>query len=198
MRGIKTMLDILYPRRCPICESILVPKGDLICRPCYEELPFVKEPCCKKCGKPLGNIEKEYCYDCEKKTFHYEMGYGLWIYNDKMKRSMTAFKYHGKREYAEFFGQQLLLRYSKWIESIEIDVIVPVPIHSKKLRQRGYNQARLLAEFVGNGMGIPMEEVLERCINTKPQKILDNRERVYNLQHAFRINLINEFLFLVE
>ncbi len=193
MRGFKGVLDFLYPKRCPICENIVMPKGKLICRGCFEELPFVTEPCCKKCGKPLGNEEKEYCYDCEKRTFHYEMGYGLWIYDEKMKRSMSAFKYKGKKEYAEFFGQQLVNRYKKWIKATGIQVIVPVPIHSKKLRTRGYNQAGLLADIVGNELSIPVEGVLERCINTRPQKVLDNKERIYNLQHAFRLNPLNKF-----
>ncbi len=193
MRGLKVVLDFLYPKRCPICENIVIPKGRLICKICYDELPFVVEPRCKKCGKPLGNMEKEYCYDCEKKTFHYESGYGLWIYDGKMKNSMSAFKYRGKREYADFFGQQLLLNYKNWIQAIGIQVIVPVPVHNKKLRKRGYNQAELLAEIVGSGTGIPVEEQLERCINTKPQKVLDNRERIYNLQNAFRINRKKKF-----
>ena len=193
MKGLKLILDLLYPKRCPICENIVIPKGNLICRACYEGLPFVKEPCCAKCGKPLGNMEKEYCYDCEKRTFHYERGYGLWTYDKQMKNSISAFKYRGKREYADFFGQQLLLRYETWIRFIGIEVIIPVPIHSKKLRTRGYNQAGILAEIVGAGTNLPVEEVLERCINTRPQKVLDNRERIYNLQNAFRINSKKNF-----
>ena len=193
MRGLKAILDFLYPKRCPICERIVIPKGELICRVCYEELPYVREPRCKKCGKPLGIMEKEYCYDCEKRVFHYEMGYGLWLYDRKMKNSMSAFKYRGKSEYADFFGEQLLLHYKDWIQSTGIQVVVPIPIHSKKLRIRGYNQAGLLAKIVGTGTLLPVEEVLERCINTRPQKVLDNRERIYNLQNAFRITPNHNF-----
>lgn len=193
MRGGKTILDFLYPQRCPICEQIVIPKGALICKECYKTLPFIEEPRCMKCGKPLESMEKEYCYDCEKRTFHYEYGYGLFRYNEQMKRSLSAFKYHGKREYAEFYGQQLLIHFKEWIVSVGIQVIVPVPVHKKKKRMRGYNQAALLAAIVAKGTGIPLAEALERSINTLPQKVLDNRERIYNLQNAFRVHSRNEF-----
>ncbi len=193
MKGFKLLLDLLYPRRCPICQQIVMPKGEYICRTCFEELPFVREPRCRQCGKPLGDMEKEYCYDCEKRAFHYEYGYGLWIYNEKMKRSLSAFKYQGKREYAEFYGEQLLLHYGDWIQSVGIQVVVPVPVHIRKLKTRGYNQAALVAEIVAKELHLPLEEVLMRCINTKPQKSLDNRERIYNLQHAFCLNTSNNF-----
>ena len=183
------ILDLIYPRRCPICQQIVLPKGALVCGECYAELKLVEEPRCMKCGKPIGQEEREYCYDCQKRQFHYEYGYGMWIYDKKMQHSIAAFKYKNKREYCDFYVSELVRHYKEKILRMEVDVLVPVPIHTKKLRKRGYNQAALLAEGVGKQLGIPVEsELLLRTKNTLPQKALDDRERFRNLLEAFQIN----------
>ena len=64
-------IDLLFPRRCPVCDGIVMPKGRLICPDCVRVLSFVKDPVCKKCGKELFSSEMEYCFDCvkHKRTF---------------------------------------------------------------------------------------------------------------------------------
>jgi predicted nucleic acid-binding Zn ribbon protein len=61
----QAILDLIYPVRCPVCGEIVVPKGEKICTPCKEALPYIHEPRCMKCSKPLEMEEKEYCSDCE-------------------------------------------------------------------------------------------------------------------------------------
>lgn len=183
------ILDFIYPRRCPVCQEIIMPKGELVCADCYLELKLVKDPRCMKCGKPIDQEEKEYCFDCQKRQFHYEYGYGMWVYDEKMQHSIAAFKYKNKREYGDFYVSELLRHYQEKIRRMEVDVIVPVPVHAKKLRKRGYNQAALLAKGVGDALGIAVEtNLLVRTKNTLPQKTLDDRERFRNLSEAFGIN----------
>ena len=75
------ILDILYPVRCPVCADIVVPKDRRICFGCEKKLNFISEPRCKKCSKPIEQDQKEYCSDCERKDYHFEYGYSLWVYN---------------------------------------------------------------------------------------------------------------------
>jgi predicted amidophosphoribosyltransferase len=98
--------------------------------------------------------EKEYCSDCERKTYHFDKGFAVWVYDDKMRQSIADFKYHGKKENAKFYIDEIIRRYGDEIKMIKPDVITPVPIHRSKLLERGYNQAELLAKGVGKNLDI--------------------------------------------
>ena len=183
------LLTMLYPVRCPICGEIIIPKGNKICSGCKEKLLYIKEPKCKKCGKPLDQEEQEYCGDCERKHFHYDRGYAVWIYDEVMKRSVSAFKYHNKREYADFYITEIIRLYKNQFQKLSPDVIVPVPIHRSKFWERGYNQADILARGIGKELELPvLSELLIRNKRTLPQKKLSDKERLLNLSEAFELN----------
>jgi ComF family protein len=161
----------------------------MICPSCKEGLPYIKEPRCKKCSKPIEQEEKEYCSDCERKNYHFDKGYALWVYNDDMRRSIADFKYHGKKEYAKFYINEIIRLYGKNIEKLSPDVIAPIPIHPSKYLKRGYNQADILARGIGKEMGIPvLSQLLLRNKKTLPQKKLSDKERLSNLLEAFQFN----------
>ncbi|MDF2511655.1 MAG: hypothetical protein K0S04_1521 [Herbinix sp.] len=183
------ILDIIYPVRCPICGEIVVPKGNKICPPCKEKLRYVGEPRCMKCGKPLELEEKEYCNDCERKAYHFDRGYAVWAYSDKMKQSIANFKYHSKKEYAEFYIEEVIENYIDKINRMQVNAIVPIPIHRSKYLERGYNQADILAKGIGKKTGITViSDLLLRNRKTMPQKELSDVERLKNLSGAFGWN----------
>lgn len=82
-------LDLLYPRRCPVCSEIVMPKGNLICPDCMEKLAFVRRPVCKCCGKEIVSLEAEYCFDCTRHPHSFDSGMALINYNDTASRSMA-------------------------------------------------------------------------------------------------------------
>ena len=100
----KVLIDLVYPRRCPICREIVLPKGTYICEGCTQKVTLVKQPSCMKCGKPLAIMEQEYCYDCVRHSHHYKRGFAVYVYDDVMRQSLGDFKFRGKREYADFFA----------------------------------------------------------------------------------------------
>ena len=182
----KTILNILFPRRCPVCGEITEPAGSLICPSCFRELSFVKSPTCKKCGKEILNETMEYCEDCISHRHVFEHGVALLNYDEKARASMVQIKYKNKREYLDFYGAALAARYEKQIRRMQADAIVPVPIHRSRRRRRGFNQAELLAEVMGERLGIPvMPDALVRSKRTLPQKELSAAERLKNLSGAF-------------
>lgn len=186
---IQAILDIIYPVRCPICTEIVIPKGNFICSSCKEKLPYVREPKCMKCGKPIDFMEKEYCSDCQRKRYHYDKGYALWVYNEALKHSIARYKYHSKKEYAKFYIQEMLQLYGDKIIQLAPDVIVPVPIHRSKRLERGYNQADILAKGIGKTLNIPViSDLIIRNKKTLPQKKLSGAERLRNLSEAFQLN----------
>lgn len=177
--------DLLFPRRCPVCGGVAMPKGRLICPACLKQLSFVSSPACMKCGKEIGSREQEYCADCIRRKKSFTRGFALLNYDSRAAVSMAAVKYHNKREYLDFYARAAALRFKKQFRQAGIQVIVPVPVHASRLKTRGFNQAAVLAEKLSAELGIPWEELLIRVKKTDPQKSLGSAERLKNLRGAF-------------
>ncbi|EOS25748.1 comF family protein [Lachnospiraceae bacterium 3-1] len=184
-------LHLLFPPRCPFCDEVLFhslfAKGELICGECKHKLEYVREPACSRCGKPLEDERQEYCYDCGRKTFEYTQGKALWVYKGIVRDSLYRFKYHNRQEYAEYYSSELIREYGEWINKCNIQAVVPIPLSKKRLRQRGFNQAALVARKIGKKMNLPVFcDVLLRIKDTKAQKELNDEERKNNLKRAFK------------
>jgi ComF family protein len=105
-----------------------------------------------------------------------------------VKESVYRLKYSNRREYAISYAQELARVYGGWIEEKGVEALVPIPLHPKRQRRRGYNQAQLIARELGRLLDIPVEtKLLKRVINTRPQKELNDKERKNNLKKAFKI-----------
>lgn len=181
----RTAADLLFPRRCPVCGGVAMPKGRLICPACLKQLSFISSPACMKCGKEIGSRDQEYCTDCIRRKKSFERGFALLNYDSRAAASMAAVKYHNKREYLDFYARAAALRFGKQFRQVGIQVIVPVPVHASRLKTRGFNQAAVLAERLSAELEIPWEELLIRVKKTDPQKSLGSAERLKNLRGAF-------------
>ena len=180
-------MNIIFPRRCPLCDDIIIPYGKLICPQCRKNLNYVKEPVCMKCGKPLKN-DNEYCHDCLVIKHYFSRGFAIFEYKS-IKQSLYRFKYKNRQEYACFYGKEIAKSLGEQILALKPDGLVPVPLHPAKLKSRGYNQAQLLAESIGKELNIPVySNIIRRVKNTVPQKELDNRQRQNNLKKAFKMS----------
>ncbi len=183
---IENILNVFYPRCCPVCQKILKDQNRMICPECENKLHPVGHPRCFLCGKPVN--EGEYCRDCEKHPHLFDQGRGIFIYDELMRRSVTRYKYYGCREYGDFyaaamyrFGRNELLRWKP-------QLIVPVPVHKTKLRMRGFNQSQYLAEGISRYSQIPTDSDLVHKIHKTPsQKKLNAVQRRKNLETAFLV-----------
>lgn len=175
---------MLFPTRCPVCDEIVTPLGEKICLGCMEKLKLLTPPWCMRCGKKL-KTEGEFCEDCRKKTHLFTKGRALYEYGS-VAPSIYRMKYAGRREYAEFFGEEMGRYLKHFIAQVQPDGIVPIPLHKKRLNKRGYNQATLLARALGSYLGIPVyDQILRRTKNTAPLKLQNPLERQNNLKKAF-------------
>ena len=193
-------LDILYPRHCPVCHEITVPWGKKICDTCREKLKPIYGPRCFCCSKPLQKAEQEYCKDC-KKTRQFQQGLGIFPYSTLLQNSLFQLKYGKRQEYGSFYGEFAAYYSREKIEKWGIDIIIPIPLHPRRLEKRGYNQAGIIAEALGKQLEISVEEkILKRQKNTKPQKELNHQERQKNMKNAFvvRKKLNGENILLVD
>ena len=103
------LVGLLFPRRCPVCHEVVEDPGELACDICRTRLVRVRDPFCGKCGKPLAAEEQEYCGDCMRKKHAYDRGRAAFVYEEWMRRSIAQYKYGGRREYAEFYAEEILL-----------------------------------------------------------------------------------------
>lgn len=156
----------------------------------------MRQPTCRRCGKELLSEQVEYCFDCSRHKRSFESGVALFNYNDAARRSMAAVKYRNKREFLDFYAEVLAYRYHYTIRNWHPDVLIPIPVHPSRRRQRGFNQAeelakrlaKKLAERPDNIREIPVEtKLLFRSKKTTPQRELNPQQRLENLQKAFTI-----------
>ena len=182
------MLSFLFPPICPLCAKELLDKGEHICKSCSKKQIFIKEPTCYSCGKPMKNHEKEYCSDCRQHPKNFERGMGLCIYQKPVTNSLAAIKYKNERKFVKYYLEEIQKRKYRDLLQLKIDVIIPVPIHRKKRRKRGFNQAEIFANGIAEMLNKPMyTKIVERIHDTKKQ--LNPGERKSNLKKAFRGNL---------
>lgn len=183
-----SLWELLFPEKCILCEDVLARGVRGVCSSCRGKLPYITEPRCKHCGKPVSSVRQEYCSGCDARISRscLDGGLVLWEYTDAMKRVMADFKYGGCEGRADFFAEELAVNYGGRFKAWGIQAIVPVPLHRRKMWFRGYNQAESLALALGEKLRIPVESgCLKRTRYTKPQKGLDSRQRRNNLRHAF-------------
>ncbi|NSJ85192.1 ComF family protein [Blautia hansenii] len=184
---------MLYPRRCPVCHDIAVPGGSRICNVCREKLKPITGPRCFRCSKPLKREEQEYCKDC-RKTRLFDQGIGIFPYGSVLQESLFKLKYGKRQEYGSFYGQIAAVYSREIIRNWGVEIIIPIPLHRKRMEKRGYNQAELIAEALGKTLCIPVDSrLMKRKVNTRPQKELDYRERKQNMKNAFFLKGENRY-----
>ncbi|MCR4896408.1 MAG: ComF family protein [Lachnospiraceae bacterium] len=177
-------LQLLFPRRCPVCDRIVTPFGEQICTECIPKLPPLAPPWCMRCGKKLLK-EEPLCEACRKEEPVFVRGRAVYDYRGAVL-PIYRFKYGGRREYADFFGRQTALYLGEYIKGTGAEALIPVPLHKKRFRTRGYNQAYEYAKAISRYTGIPVrKDLLKRVKNTVPMKLLSPLQRQNNLKKAF-------------
>lgn len=180
--------ELLFPRRCPVCDDIVRPWGALCCPVCKKKLRYLGANYCMKCGKGLSVQEVEYCSDCKKYPHAFLRGRSLYQY-ESVAGAIFRFKYHGRQEYADFWAEELYRYLGRDILAMQADALVPVPLHKSRLLERGYNQAELLAQALSKRIEVPCRtNLVFRCKKTLPQKQLNYAERQNNLKNSFKLS----------
>ena len=189
--GIYNMFtDLFYPRRCAVCDEVIPFGGSLVCDK-HTDLPYVESPVCMLCGKEIDSQERELCLDCEKHFRNFDRGFPVFNYVEPVQARVLAIKYHNKLEYCDFYGKVMADKVRPYVKRYGIDVVTCVPVHKRKLRQRGYNQAEILARVVASELGLPLRtDMLQRKVYTTPQKKLNNLERANNIKESMMVGKI--------
>lgn len=192
---IHTARKILYPDCCPGCGKVLEMDQEGFCPQCRTDIHPAKEPSCKCCGRPLGNETEAYCTDCKKTTHLFRQNKAYCTYQGGAKQAMYRFKYGNARWVGEWFAKALVKEQGEWLRFRQPEIIIPVPVHPRKKRERGYNQAEVLANFLAEYYGKiskegcpPVVPLVRRSRYTTPQKELSVTLRRKNLKKAFKLD----------
>lgn len=176
---------LLWPEICPFCFKA---SAGGICKECRKKTDGlrIRGPVCLKCGKPVRYKEQEYCHDCGHTYHYYDRGAALWLHREPVSTSVYRFKYQNQRVFAKYYAGEMAAHMGELVRRWRPEVLVPVPLHPRRRRKRGYNQAALLARELGSQWGLPVGRNLVRRVRyTEPQKELNPGNRKKNLESAF-------------
>lgn len=169
MKILDLIAHLLYPWKCVFCESVL--KDTDICRECEEKLPYTvgdsamqKFPFIDKCVSPL-------------------------YYKDKVRASVHQYKFGGCSAYSRRYAALMSDCVENNLDCRSIDVISWIPLSKKRLRQRGYDQARLLAEEIAAKTGLPCRQLLQKVKNNSAQSLTrDAKQRRENVAGVYALD----------
>ena len=187
---INYILKFVFPEKCIICRNVLPLsfEDNILCKYCENNTPFLKENLCTKCGKPISE-GYHLCSLCETRSQIFDIGFSAFEYSI-LKSSIAHFKYQKYQNDGEKFSK-LMIDYAKLYHKDIIektDIILPVPLSNKKLKDRGFNQADLLGKYLATGFNKQYyTDILVRAINTLPQNSLNPQQRAKNIKDAFKI-----------
>ncbi len=181
------VLDLIFPNRCPFCGR-LTGREAKVCGECRSILPLVREPACVSCGKEIIRSGELFCPDCKGNDHYFIKNRSLYRYEGDVKRALQGVKYRRRKTDCYAIGRHMGDEMADYIRTLNIDGIVPIPLSKGRMKERGYNQAAILAKCLSEASNVPLyDDYLVRVKNTLPQKNLSLRERENNVKSAFHI-----------
>ncbi|MFA5087699.1 MAG: ComF family protein [Candidatus Omnitrophota bacterium] len=196
---LKGLGDLVFPHHCFLCRRHIpyASPSSSLCLSCQSSIKKNIPPFCEKCSRPLQeeHRDKPLCQECQKTHPHFDSAWGACLYNGQLRKLIHLFKYGNKVSLRHYFSGLIFSFLSTYhIDTKRYNLLVPIPLHAVRLRERGYNQAQLLSEVLGQKLAITQSSHnLIRVRNTCNQAILRQKERWTNIQGAFRIKHYSQF-----
>lgn len=186
------IFDFIFPASCSFCRSPVkdseIPR---FCDECWSDFSPLRGPICPSCGRPFGSPETliespEYeCLSCRKAPPHYDQALAAGLFEGPLREAIHIYKYRPLRSLGKYLSHWMAGQVRM---TVPLDVAMPVPLHKKRLRLRGFNQSLLLAHGVSERFMIPLNyDNLIRSRDTRPQVELSGSERAENVRGAFSL-----------
>ncbi len=192
----KTFMEFVFPRICCFCSSELQKSKIDLCLDCKNSLPFVQDRC-YQCGLRLEKInEAILCEKCQNKVPPFSRLCALFSYDPPVTKLVTGLKFNNQLAYGRILSDLLIEAVeTQWYKNTPLpDAIIPMPLHIKRLRTRGYNQSMELLQAFKKQNKIPiLHRHCFRKKQTKKQSGLNAERRRHNLKEAFHVELPQAF-----
>ena len=163
-----------------------VGKVHYLCDDCWEQIELLKPPWCQICGLPCWSIV---CADCREHPPLFGKLRAIAFYEPTLREAVHLMKYEKKQVISKHLNQLLQTHLPEDLASIDYDFLLPIPLHTNRLRQRGFNQAEQIAQGVAQVWGVPVRtDILFRIRDTVPLSSLESyEERMKNIAGAFEV-----------
>ena len=186
-----SLFDLLFPRRCAGCLSAwLLARQGFWCDKCLEQLLWIKSPLCPCCGRPFlkSSFPADHlCGECLLKAPPFSSARSAVQHSGLVRDRINQLKFGAKLYWVPPLAE-LLEKTVRGDRRITADYIIAVPLHTRRLRQRGFNQAALIAKALGRRISLPVRfDILSRSEWTEPQTRLSRQERLQNVKNAFLV-----------
>lgn len=183
---LKNIHHLLFPSSCVLCGARAA-GGEFFCGGCRGALP-VLGPACARCAAPLvtGGAPDAVCGDCQQRPPAFDRVVAAYRYAPPLDRLIQGGKYNGRLDWLRVLARELLARLEA--EAAAVDLLVPVPLHRSRLRERGYNQSLELARPLARRLGVAVVTTgIRRSRATAAQTGLSREAREKNVRRAFTV-----------
>lgn len=183
------VLGLVYPETCQICQGERASAASgFVGGKCWAQVRFIRPPFCERCGLPYaGDITTQFvCANCQDLTLHFSSARSAVVAKTAVLEAIHRFKYSRSLWFENFLADLLLRAAVPVLKTQDWDLIMPVPLHPLKLREREFNQAQRLALHLSQATKIPLhEKELRRVQPTATQTLLNREQRAANMKGAF-------------
>ncbi len=183
----KQLLSFALPNYCITCGNSLSTKDTVsaFCNTCWNKIRCITPPQCLYCGRSLQRASVITCGDCKERTFYYDTIYAAVWYDEFVQHAIHLLKFEKREHLAAPLADIIVKQYP---QPPAVDALCPVPLHPRRYRERGFNQAQRIARQLSLRWGIPcITPPVRRALNTEPQSLLKHNERKMNLRNAFAV-----------
>ena len=187
---LKALADVIFPPQCMACGTVLRDKSLPLCGSCFDQIKFIRSPLCPCCGHPFTERkEKDHlCGDCLLSAPAFSTARALGQYDTVLMDVIHRFKYGGKVSLGERLGELMAHFTYPSFHLRDYSLVIPVPLHPRRLRQRGFNQALILAREIARCASLRLDiSSLRRIVCTEPQVGLGRDKRSLNIKGAFSV-----------
>src|SRR6186713_1982604 len=182
---VDAILNLLFPLACILCKAkVRERRWGPVCPACWGRMKRIERPFCSQCGMPAPFIEG-LCGSCRTGEHAFDFARSALVFNDPLREIIHHLKYSDRVSLARPLGTLLCECLEQ--ESFQGEVVLPVPLHPRRERQRGYNQANLIAESLRKLNRTIDTKTLRRRKNTTSQTGLSRSQRTMNLAGAFEV-----------
>ncbi len=186
------IVNVFFPAGCRICDKLLTGASRVpFCDECFGSFAAIPEKSCQVCGQALSWMsvregEPLVCRACQQKTYAFERARSYGIYDGPLVQAILLLKWERMEPLGAWFAQRLAELSRQGGELLAADVVVPVPLHRERERERGFNQAGLISEPLARDLRLPHKAVLLMRTRPRPNKqILSLEERWESVRGAF-------------
>ncbi len=178
------LLDLVYPPKCLVCERL---GPEIVCGRCRAGFRGMEPPICPRCGSMTGRLA---CKDCAQGLpKHVRRARSAGQFEGPLRDAILKLKYGGRLKLADPLAEFLIdYMQERPFGRAKIDLLVPVPLHPSRMREREFNQSALIARKMSAALGIPTSEAaVARVRKTRAQAGLHAKQRIKNMQGAFAV-----------